>query len=1054
MVPATAAAATPHACRAFALHWLWNEQRDDSRTRSAQSGAIGWCASEAMPTWARSAYVDAHPEPHSRPLKCFYSPSPNTDTSVRSPRSSSGSSATWATRRSASRDSFRAIAGCRAPSCCIVSVAPTARATGSRAPLRRRPGRARAPAQAGLDLRWGQGICLPCALTDAPLAFRTVLMLALPALAAIVVYLPTLSGGFLSDDYSLLHFFYGADAREVAGARRQDLRLRRRSAVEPVPPADDGVVRANLCSMAAIRRRGGSSTSAACRQCRAGRAALVAARGAVDARRARPRRSRRASRSRGSRPVAEAVAWVAARFDGMALFWMLVAACAFMASRAWWDRYGLASLAATVARVHEQGIGCDRSRADRGARMGAAARRTRASCGGIARALVAALPWIAIGAAYFAYRTWIFGDPFRFYPGTSPGSALLSGHWLAALPASADWWPLVMPETGPRRVYAFAALFSPSPRYPRRFTTDARTRARGHRARCARCARIAVLALGLVGNGRRRARPVPDRGDRRAGGRAAAALAQGRLGLASWIVAAVLLGSGLLLTRASVERRASAGAEMNALIAALAATADAMPADSYAFVIVPDRIGAIPFARNAQGGLMLPPVQPRSLSSKLVVQLPQDLPTWPAMLAKNIIGRLKCERAGERDRRIRRLRAWRPRPRCPTTLTAGACAAHCARRPAACLRGRTFAIGMTSGRARSTTRGAARDRAERPCAPPPRRCAPSSTPRSRACRTAAGTSSVPRSRRSSASSPRTAARASASRSATAPTRSSSRCARSGSGRATRSRPSPNAGMYATTAIRAAGATPAYVEIDASTLLIDPAALRAASRRRARAVIVTHLYGRLADVDALAAVAHERGIALIEDCAQAHGAQGRGGKAGTFGALGCFSFYPTKNLGALGDAGAVVTDDPRARGETARAANLRLGRQVPLHDGRRDELADGRVAGGRAAREAAASRRLESPAARRSPRAMPGAIRASRHRAAVRRRDGSDVAHLYVVRTTERESLRAHLEAAGVATDIHYPAAGPPAAGRRAMPPQGLARTERRLRRGPEPAVLP
>ena len=60
---------------------------------------------------------------------------------------------------------------------------------------------------------------------------------------------------------------------------------------------------------------------------------------------------------------------------------------------------------------------------------------------GIVRALLAALPWIAIGAAYFAYRTWIFGDPFRFYPGTSPGSALLSGKWLAALPASADWWP-------------------------------------------------------------------------------------------------------------------------------------------------------------------------------------------------------------------------------------------------------------------------------------------------------------------------------------------------------------------------------------------------------------------------------------------------------------------------------------------------------------------------------------------------------------------------------------------------------------------------------------
>ena len=118
----------------------------------------------------------------------------------------------------------------------------------------------------------------------------------------------------------------------------------------------------------------------------------------------------------------------------------------------------------------------------------------------------------------------------------------------------------------------------------------------------------------------------------------------------------------------------------------------------------------------------------------------------------------------------------------------------------------------------------------------------------------------------------------------------------------------NAGMYATTAIRAAGAVPAYVEIDESTLLMDPAALAAGLGARTRAVIVTHLYGRLADVDALVRIARERGVALIEDCAQAHGARAGGGMAGTHGALGCFSFYPTKNLGALGDAGAVVTGD--------------------------------------------------------------------------------------------------------------------------------------------------
>ena len=108
-------------------------------------------------------------------------------------------------------------------------------------------------------------------------------------------------------------------------------------------------------------------------------------------------------------------------------------------------------------------------------------------------------------------------------------------------------------------------------------------------------------------------------------------------------IAFVFLGSGLLLTRAAVERRAQAGAEMNALTAALAATADSMPPSSYGFVIVPDRIGAIPFARNGQGGLMLPPVYRRSLSSSLVVQLAEELPGWPKLIAANIVGRFKSE---------------------------------------------------------------------------------------------------------------------------------------------------------------------------------------------------------------------------------------------------------------------------------------------------------------------------------------------------------------------------------------------------------------------------
>ena len=213
------------------------------------------------------------------------------------------------------------------------------------------------------------------------------------------------------------------------------------------------------------------------------------------------------------------------------------------------------------------------------------------------------------------------------------------------------------------------------------------------------------------------------------------------------------------------------------------------------------------------------------------------------------------------------------------------------------------------------------------------------------------------------------------------------------------------------------------------------------------MIVTHLYGRLADVDALARIARERGIALIEDCAQAHGARRGGAMAGTRGALGCFSFYPTKNLGALGDAGAVVTGDRALAAKLARAAHLRLGREVPLHDGRRDELADGRAAGGGAARASCRiwtrwNRRRREIAARYAARsrhpaiALPPPPRATRPTSRI----------CTSCARGQRESLRAHLAAAGVATDIHYPVpdhrqpgAGARAAQRDSRAPSGPAR---------------
>ncbi len=114
----------------------------------------------------------------------------------------------------------------------------------------------------------------------------------------------------------------------------------------------------------------------------------------------------------------------------------------------------------------------------------------------------------------------------------------------------------------------------------------------------------------------------------------------------------------------------------------------------------------------------------------------------------------------------------------------------------------------------------------------------------------------------------------------------------------------NAGMYASSAIRSVGAQPRYVDVEPEHLLIDVEQVAAAIGPCTRAVIATHLYGRMADVERLRPLCDAYGVALIEDCAQAHGARRSGRMAGAWGHLSTFSFYPTKNLGALGDGGLV------------------------------------------------------------------------------------------------------------------------------------------------------
>lgn len=229
----------------------------------------------------------------------------------------------------------------------------------------------------------------------------------------------------------------------------------------------------------------------------------------------------------------------------------------------------------------------------------------------------------------------------------------------------------------------------------------------------------------------------------------------------------------------------------------------------------------------------------------------------------------------------------------------------------------------------------------------------------------------------------------------------------------------NAGFYASTAIHAIGAAPVYVDVLAETHGMDPQSLRQAlAAKRVRAVIVTHLYGRLADVEAIVAICKPLGIPVIEDCAQAHGASRNGRKAGSFGAAGCFSFYPTKNLGALGDGGAVTTDD------AALAGRLRELRQYGWDDKYRVARRGGRNS--RLDEMQAALLRIKLPhldrwneARRRLAQRYAREIGNPRVKCPVD--FGPDnVAHLFVVCCEDRDGFRRHLDASGVSSDIHYP----------------------------------
>jgi dTDP-4-amino-4,6-dideoxygalactose transaminase len=216
-----------------------------------------------------------------------------------------------------------------------------------------------------------------------------------------------------------------------------------------------------------------------------------------------------------------------------------------------------------------------------------------------------------------------------------------------------------------------------------------------------------------------------------------------------------------------------------------------------------------------------------------------------------------------------------------------------------------------------------------------------------------------------------------------------------------------------------GATPVLVDVDPSSHLLTAAAVEAAITPRTRCVIPVHLMGSTVDLDPILEVARSAGLKVIEDTAQAHGAFHRGRRVGGIGDVGCFSFYPTKNLGGWGDGGAIVTRDPeiaehirllRSHGEKPRYHHRMVGTTARLDalqaallrvklrhlDNRNDD----RRRLGAALREGLAGTSVELPS---------GAFEGADH-----------VYHLFIVRSKRREALRAHLEGFGVSTAVHYP----------------------------------
>jgi dTDP-4-amino-4,6-dideoxygalactose transaminase len=215
-----------------------------------------------------------------------------------------------------------------------------------------------------------------------------------------------------------------------------------------------------------------------------------------------------------------------------------------------------------------------------------------------------------------------------------------------------------------------------------------------------------------------------------------------------------------------------------------------------------------------------------------------------------------------------------------------------------------------------------------------------------------------------------------------------------------------------------GARPVLVDIDPDSYTIDPARIEAAITPQTRAILPVHLYGQVADMDPILNIARRRGLLVIEDAAQAHGAEYKGRRAGSMGDVGCFSFYPGKNLGAYGEGGAVTTNNP----ELARTVRLlrdwgaetKYNHILKGYNFRLEEI--------QAAVLGVKLRHIEAwTEARRARARRYSALLAGTPVVTPREMDyARHVYHVYAIRSSDRGSLQRSLNAAGVQTGIHYP----------------------------------